>query len=784
MNTDLLKALNKEQREAVLHTEGPLLILAGAGSGKTRVITYRIAYLIKEKGVQPENILAITFTNKAAGEMKGRVDALVGEVSENMWISTFHSACVRILRRDIEKIGFDRNFIIFDTSDQQVVIRDCLKELNLDEKTYTPVAMLSSIGRAKDEMLEPDEFARTYEGDFRMSTIAKVYKLYQKKLKQNNALDFDDIIVYTVKLFQENPPVLAYYQRRFKYIHVDEYQDTNTAQYKLVSFLAHLHRNLCVVGDDDQSIYGFRGANIRNILDFEKEFKDAKVVKLEQNYRSTKIILDAANSVIRNNKGRKHKVLWTDNNKGCKIQCYQGQDEHDEAYFIASEINKSVRFEKKNYKDFAVLYRMNAQSRVLEEMFIREGIPYRIFGGLRFYDRKEIKDVLAYLRLIQNLYDNYSLKRIINVPKRGIGNATVEKLDTIADREGCSIFEAINSAHKYIELQRVVPRLEEFRDLIVDLRNRKETITVSQLIDEVIEKSGILEELQNENTAEAQSRIENIKELISAALEFENKNEDKGLDAFLAHISLVADIDNLDEEKNNVVLMTFHSAKGLEFPIVFMAGMEEQVFPGYRSLYNKSELEEERRLCYVGITRAKEKLYMTYTNSRTLFGKTTNNMVSRFIEEIPEKLLEGFYRKNEDDESDNEYGREYFDEYEGGYYKNKFGYYRNKYDKSYRGYNSDGYSDEKNTGNYKLGKNWKNNASKKWEFNTSNKGNAGNVDFKVGDKVIHKKFGKGIITSIEKDKDDYKLEIVFNGVGMKRLMAAYANLEKISGHDK
>jgi DNA helicase-2/ATP-dependent DNA helicase PcrA len=648
MNIDLLKPLNNEQQKAVTHTEGPLLVLAGAGSGKTRVIAYRIAYLIKEKGVNPGNILAITFTNKAAGEMKERVNILVGKVSENMWVSTFHSACVRILRKDIEKIGFDRNFIIFDTSDQQIVIKDCLKKLNLDEKMHTPASMLSSIGRAKDEMLAPDEFLRIYEGDFRMRTTARVYKLYQDTLKQNNALDFDDIIMYTVKLFQEHPGILSYYQSKFKYIHVDEYQDTNTAQYYLVSLLARLHRNLCVVGDDDQSIYGFRGANIRNILDFEKEFKDVKVVKLEQNYRSTKIILDAANNIIKNNTGRKPKVLWTDNEKGCKIRFYQGQDEHDEAYFIACEINKSVKLKKKGYGSFAVLYRMNAQSRVIEETFIRKEIPYRIFGGLRFYDRKEIKDVLAYLRLIQNLNDNYSFKRIINVPRRGIGNATVEKLEIIAGHEKCGLFEAIDLAHKDTGLKRSVQKLAEFRDMILDLAKTKENMAVSSLIGEVIEKSGILKELQNENTPEAQSRIENIRELISAALEFENTSEGKGLDTFLEHVSLVADIDNLDEENDNVVLMTLHSAKGLEFPTVFMAGMEEQVFPGYRSLYSKSELEEERRLCYVGITRAKEELYMTCTTYRTLFGKTAYNMVSRFVEEIPGRLLDDLGKENAD----------------------------------------------------------------------------------------------------------------------------------------
>lgn len=812
---DLLKNLNKEQREAVTYTEGPLLILAGAGSGKTRVITYRIAYLIKEKNVPPENILAITFTNKAAKEMKERVISLIGDTGENMWISTFHSACVRILRRDIEKIGFNRDFVIFDTSDQQVVIKDCLKELNLDEKLYSHSQVLNIIGRAKDELIGPDEFAKIHESDFRMSVIARIYKLYQDKLKRNNAIDFDDIIMYTIKLFQENKPVLSYYQRRWKYIHVDEYQDTNTAQYKLVSMLAAEHHNLCVVGDDDQSIYGFRGANISNILNFEKEFKNAKVIKLEQNYRSTKTILEAANSVIKNNDGRKNKVLWTDNETGCKIQCYQGQDEHDEAYYIAREIKRAVNYDNRNYREFAVLYRMNAQSRVLEEIFMREGIPYRIFGGLRFYDRKEIKDVLAYLRLIQNPNDDYSLKRIINVPKRGIGNATVEKVEAIARREGLGMFDVICSVHKYAELQRTAESLKEFAGLIMELRKRKDSMPVFQLIGEVIEKSGIMDELERENTTEARSRIENIKELVSAALEFENNDDieseydEKNLEAFLAHISLVADIDNLDEEKNNVVLMTFHSAKGLEFPVVFMAGMEEQVFPGYRSAYNKSELEEERRLCYVGITRAKEKLYMTYTYSRTLFGKTTSSKVSRFIEEIPQKYLEGFSADDEEEYYDEGYDYNY-----GGRDKYGYGskYYNSKYDNSWGSSGRIGISwdeflrsrvafktqNSANTGI--LGKTGVNAgkagiSSGKAGINAGKENiniNAGKANIsaksakniKVGDKVYHAKFGKGIVTSVQEEKDDCKLEIVFNGVGLKRLMASYSNLEIINDKDE
>jgi len=856
MDDTLLNNLNKEQREAVLHTEGPLLILAGAGSGKTRVITHRIAHLIKNKGVYPGCILAITFTNKAAREMKERVEALIGQAANDMWISTFHSACVRILRRDIEKIGYDRNFVIFDTSDQQVVIRDCLKELNLNEKNYPPSNILNTIGRAKDELIDPETFARRYQTDFRMTKIAQIYRLYQQKLKQNNALDFDDIIMCTIRLFEENEAVLEFYQKKFKYIHVDEYQDTNKAQFVLISLLARQHRNLCVVGDDDQSIYMFRGADITNILDFEKEFKGAKVIKLEQNYRSTKTILAAANSVIKNNLGRKPKTLWTDNDTGCKIKYFEGDNEHEEALFVAREIKRIVEKENKSYKDFAILYRMNAQSRVFEERFMREGIPYRIFGGLRFYDRKEIKDVLAYLRLIQNPSDSYAFKRIINVPRRGIGNATLEVIENLASNHGCSMYDIIASAEKYIELSRAASKLKKFHTLIEEFRKLKDALPVSVLIGEVIEKSGILSELENEKTAEAEGRIENIKELISAAMEFEKRaaqgltgtddygmesydenivsNENIvitdinirsdelgvskdiqtlnssltnvvgkfGLEEFLANVSLVADIDNLDEaNNNNVVLMTIHSAKGLEFPVVFLVGLEEGIFPGYRSLYNETELEEERRLCYVGITRAKEKLYMSSTRSRTLFGKTTNNRVSRFVEEIPLKYLEGYVDTSYDDDGDY-YGDWYYNDFENeddDY--NTAGYSRIRKEYNFKGdYNSGG-----NLYNYRdygygnLGANIfgkpavSKESPKKSAVNNFNKVNnfgnqktlAGGFEkqevvekFEVGNIVLHDKFGKGVITKVDGEGTGQKLEIVFNNHGMKRLMAAYANLKK------
>ena len=750
---ELLMGLNKEQQEAVLHTDGPLLILAGAGSGKTRVLTHRIAYLIKEKGVYPSSILAITFTNKAAKEMKERTARLLGDMAEDMWVSTFHSTCVRILRRDIEKIGYSRNFVIFDSSDQQTLVKDCIKELDLNEKNFPFREVLSNIGRAKDELIEPDIYLKMNASDFRLSKIAKIYELYQKKLKNNNALDFDDIILMTIKLFLDNPPVLEYYQHKFKYILVDEYQDTNTAQYTLISLLAHEYGNLCVVGDDDQSIYSFRGANIRNILDFEKEFKGCKVVKLEQNYRSTQSILNAANHVIKNNTGRKRKSLWTENPVGGGIQLFEGGNEHEEAFFVTREIRRLVKNENRNYRDFAILYRMNAQSRVLEETLMKDGIPYRIFGGLRFYDRKEIKDIIAYLRLIQNLSDDIALKRIINVPRRGIGNTTVDTAEKVAINRSCSIFSIVSSASEIPELQRAASRLEEFTTLINDFKVKMEGMSVPELIGEVIQKSGIQAELEAENTIEARSRIENIKEMISSALEFEEQNEEKGLEAFLANVSLVSDIDNLEGEKDTVVLMTLHSAKGLEFPVVFMVGMEEGVFPGLRSMGDDNELEEERRLCYVGMTRAKEKLYMTSTFSRTLFGNTTYNKASRFLKEIPVELIDCGTRPVKKADS--------FTERAG---------------KSY----ADGWDNNYTAGGGRISGNSSGFISTAPPFVTPVPAKpAGTVDFKPGDNVVHKKFGVGIITSVEKENDDCKLEIHFRNSGMKRLMAAYANLTKL-----
>ncbi len=789
--------LNPPQRKAVFQINGPLLVLAGAGSGKTSVLVNRIAYMIKygnayhsdfvpdaitaedlqymrkaadeslicdrikglmrEEPVHPGSILAITFTNKAAREMKERLEGILGEKVNNIWVSTFHAACVRILRYHIEKLGYSRSFVIFDTSDQQTLIKDSIRELNLNEKNYPVREVLSKIGRAKDRLIEPAEFAVEAGSDFRMSKIARIYELYQKKLKNNNALDFDDIILLTIKLFIDNPQVMDYYQRKFKYILVDEYQDTNEAQYRLISLLAKRFKNLCVVGDDDQSIYGWRGADIRNILDFEKEFRDAGVVKLEQNYRSTKTILDAANHVIRNNTGRKSKTLWTENAKGDAILYYEAGNEREEANFIIGEIQRLTRDGNRENKDFALLYRINAQSRVLEEAFMRSGIPYRIFGGLKFYDRKEIKDIIAYLRLIQNPSDDVALKRIINVPKRGIGNTTLQKAEGIALERGSSIHSVISSASEFPELSRPAVKLLQFAQMISGFRALAQTADVRELIETVIGKSGILSELNEEDTDEAKSRIENIQELISGAIEFEVTSEEKGLEAYLANVSLVSDIDNLEEDKNHVVLMTLHSAKGLEFPIVFIPGFEEGVFPGMRAFDSEDGLEEERRLCYVGITRARERLYLTSAHTRTIFGNTSYNMCSRFMKEIPEELL-------------GERGRP--DSGNGGY----------------------GFGTSSGFGNSSIGRNTFGESSLKGNAGFAGAGgalsehkrlssaaadNSAATDFKAGDQVVHKKFGVGTITSVTEDEGDYVLEIKFKRAGMKRLMAAFANLVKL-----
>lgn len=635
-----LDKLNKEQKEAVLHTEGPLLIFAGAGSGKTRVLTYRIAYLIEEKDVYPSSILAITFTNKAANEMKERVKSLIGNI-ESMWISTFHSACVRILRRNVESLkDYKKNFVIFDAKDQEVLIKECVKELNLNEKNFPFRVVSSEISRAKDMLQTPDKYYDRNMHDIRKRKLADIYGLYQKKLQKNNALDFDDILNKTVELFELNPDILQYYQNKFKYIMVDEYQDTNFSQYTLIRLLAGQHRNLCVVGDDDQSIYSWRGADIGNILNFEKDFPGAKVIKLEQNYRSTQVILDAANSVIRNNSARKSKKLWTEKGTGLPIMYHYDVDERGEANFIMDEIERVIVRENRELGDFAILYRTNAQSRVLEEACMSHGLSYRIIGGFKFYERKEVKDIVSYLRIIQNPDEDLSLKRIINVPKRGIGNSTLNALIQYAESKGDSLFDALLEADGISGVSnRAKKEIKKFVNIMSELMGIAETEKVSKLVKEVLDRTGYLDELEKGGDEESMSRAENIKELLSATLEFEELNESALLPDFLEQIALMSDIDSLEEEKTALVMMTLHSAKGLEYPFVFISGMEEGVFPGQRSYFEENRMEEERRLMYVGITRAKERLYLTAAFERTLYGNTTYNAVSQFVREIPEELL-------------------------------------------------------------------------------------------------------------------------------------------------
>ena len=620
-----LELLNREQQEAVLHVDGPLLILAGAGSGKTRVLTYRIAHLIDECGVNPWNILAITFTNKAAGEMRERVDKIVGYGSESIWVSTFHSTCVRILRRYIDRLGYDTNFTIYDTEDQKTVMKSVCQKLQLDSKLYKERMLLNVISHAKDEYISPNEFLLEAKGDFRQEKIAQAYVEYQKELKKNNALDFDDLLVKTVELFQSCPDVLEYYQNRFRYIMVDEYQDTNTVQFKFISTLARQYRNLCVVGDDDQSIYKFRGANIRNILDFEKVFPDAKVVKLEQNYRSTQNILNAANGVIANNRGRKEKALWTENEQGEPILFQQFQNGYEEAEYVSGEISKKVRKGEAEYQDFAVLYRTNAQSRLFEEKFLYANIPYKIVGGVNFYSRKEIKDILAYLKTIDNGKDDLAVRRIINVPKRGIGNVTLAKVQAYADSRDISFFEALEEAGEIPGLGKAALKIQPFVHLIHEMRLSLADMSIQDLIQAILDKTGYAEDLKNEDTDESEARLENIDEFINKAVTYEEGAEEPNLSGFLEEVALVADIDSVEDGDNRVLLMTLHSAKGLEFPYVYLAGMEDGLFPSYMSIAADDpteEIEEERRLCYVGITRAMKELTITCARCRMVRGET------------------------------------------------------------------------------------------------------------------------------------------------------------------
>ena len=764
---EILKQLNDKQYEAVVNTEGPCLVIAGAGSGKTKVLTHKIAYLIDEKGVLPWNILAITFTNKAANEMKERIEGLVGDVAKDIWMGTFHSVCVRILRRFIDRIGFDSSFIIFDTSDQRTLIKACIKNIGLDDKMFTDRSVQSEISNAKNEMLEPDQYTLRANGDFRKEKIALVYEMYQKRLKENNAIDFDDIINYTIKILMDNPDVLEYYSDKFKYVLVDEYQDTNKSQFTLVTLLASKNGNITVVGDNDQGIYSFRGADISNILNFERDFPGTKIIKLEQNYRCTGNILKAANSVIKNNEVKYKKQLWTENDVGNLPKVYSAKNEYDEGTYIATQIEHLRREEKYNYSDFAILYRMNTQSRAIEEILRREGIPYKIIGGLKFYERKEIKDVISYLRLIQNPSDNISLKRVINEPKRGIGKTSLDNIEKLAEDTGISMYEIIKNADQY-GLNRVFLNSREFVNVIEELRNKKDDIKISELIKEILNKSGYTKALEEENTIEAENRIENLDEFLTVAIEFEDESAENKLSDFLEGITLSSDIDNMEETDDSVTLMTLHSAKGLEFPVVFLVGMEEGIFPGYKSISEPKELEEERRLCYVGITRAKKNLFLTCSKQRTIFGSTSCNPISRFLKEIPEELLDGYDETFGENQENNRF--------EDSKYSWTYGSKDNGNIKTYKIDKKEPVSAASNiTGfAFRTAESFLNSIGKK----TSNS----NVDlsqYKAGVRIFHKKFGKGTISTVEPEGEDLKVDINFDKVGHKRLMAKYANLEVI-----
>ena len=737
---NMLDKLNERQKEAVLATEGPVLVLAGAGSGKTTVLVNRIAYMISEKHIRPWNILAITFTNKAAREMKDRIERLLGDTAKDMWIGTFHSVCVRILRSCIDLLGYSRDFVIYDTADTKTVMKECLRELDIDEKSFPVRNVLSIISNAKNDLMDAATFENVYKSDYRMSIIAKIYYRYQTKLRKNNAVDFDDIILNTVKILSENPDALSKYQDKFQYILVDEYQDTNNSQYLLINLLAQANRNLCVVGDDDQSIYKFRGANIGNILNFEDDYSDVQKITLDQNYRSTQNILDAANSVISNNKGRMGKSLWTSNGDGNKVFVYTGTNEYDEARYIARQIKKHFD-EQGSFSDCAILYRTNAQSRVIEEMLMRESVPYKVLSGLRFYDRKEIKDIIAYLRVVYNPNDDVSLARIINEPKRKIGNATLEKARNIAREKETSLYDVISHADDYPEFKTAIKKLLSFSEIIQSLIKLKDTVTIEDLTGRILNDTGYMPALVMEDTTESKTRIENLGEFISVITEFE-KNEETGntLGEFLENISLVSDIDGYDENEDSAVLMTIHSAKGLEFPIVFLSGLEEGLFPGMRSMESDDDIEEERRLCYVAITRAKEQLYITKTISRTIHGKTMPTTASRFFKEIPVEYLE-----------------------------------------------------DKTTLQPKVAKVMQDlgvrnaSAPKKEVYMTKGFGSSvkssGSTDyskFKAGDAVEHRTFGRGEILKATPCGNDCILEIQFESIGFKRLMAAFAKVKKIN----
>ena len=739
--------LNEQQKQGVFTTDGPVLILAGAGSGKTRVLTHRTAYLIEEKGVNPYHIMAITFTNKAAGEMRERIDNLVGYGSESIWVSTFHSTCVRILRRHIDRIGFDTNFTIYDADDSKTVMKDICKRLNIDTKMYKEKSLLAAISSAKDELISPEEFAlcAVNAGDYAKRKQSEVYREYQETLRKNNALDFDDLIVKTVELFETDPEVLDYYQERFRYIMVDEYQDTNTAQFKLISLLARKYKNLCVVGDDDQSIYKFRGANIYNILNFEKYFPEAVTIRLEQNYRSTKNILNAANGVIANNIGRKEKTLWTDNPEGEKIDFEQFDTAYEEADYVARDILSGTKSGRYHYGDYAVLYRTNAQSRLFEERFIISNIPYKIVGGVNFYARKEIKDLLAYLKTIDNGRDDLAVRRIINVPKRGIGATTLLKVADWASVCGISFYDALKQAEEVPNLGKASLKIRPFVNFIQTMRSKAPIIGVSELLREIIEETGYVRELEAEGTDEAMARIENIDELISKVVAYEESEEQPTLSGFLEEVALVADIDGLEEGSDYVVLMTLHSAKGLEFPKVFLAGMEDGLFPSYMSIVadNPTEaIEEERRLAYVGITRAREELAITCARTRMVRGETQYNKVSRFVKEIPSELLSAEIRQKEPKESS---------------------FAKRTVTKPKRISLRDQPSGQKRQSQILTGAAMKKTA----------------LDYGVGDRVSHVKFGTGTVKAVMDGGRDYEVTVDFDTAGTKKMFAGFAKLKKI-----
>lgn len=765
----LLDALNEPQRQAVMATDGPLLILAGAGSGKTRVLTHRTAYLIEECGVNPYNIMAITFTNKAAGEMRERIDQMVGYGSESIWVCTFHSTCVRILRRYIDRLGFGTNFTIYDSDDQKTLMKDICKRLEIDTKMYKEKMFLSAISSAKDELIDPIEYETRAAGDYVKRKQAQVYREYQQALKQNNALDFDDLIMKTVELFKLDKEVLASYQDRFRYIMVDEYQDTNTAQFELIRLLALKYQNLCVVGDDDQSIYKFRGANIYNILNFEHHFPDATVIKLEQNYRSTQNILDAANAVIANNQGRKEKRLWTDNGAGDKITFEQLDTAAEEADFVARDIARRVRKGEYQYKDCAILYRTNAQSRLFEERFITANIPYKIFGGVNFYARKEVKDLLAYLKTIDNGQDDLAVRRIINIPKRGIGAASINKVALYAQEQEISFYDALCVAEQVPGLGKAAAKIRPFVLFIQSMKAKAKLLSVADLLQEVIETTGYVRELEAEGTDEAEARIENIDELISKAVDYAEGEEAPTLNGFLENVALVADIDSFDENSDYVVLMTLHSAKGLEFPNVYLAGLEDGLFPSYMSITSdnsQAEIEEERRLAYVGITRAKKNLTITSARVRMVRGQTQYGKVSRFVREIPSELLSGKIYEPKTKEEPIE--------------QSTFQKARKAF-RTVPSYGGSGYGKEVGEG---YGSTFRSSKATKPVYtkveNQRDFGSAGGaLSYQVGDRVRHIKFGDGEVMAIVSGGRDYEVTVDFDKVGTKKMFASFAKLKKI-----